>query len=70
MSIGLKRDKFGDIMLADERIQFFCAEEISDYVKLEVQSMGKASVELIQQPLSETILQKEQWIEMMITASS
>ena len=70
MSIGLKRDKFGDILLADERIQFFCAEEISDYVKLEVQSMGKASVELIQQPLSETILQKEQWIEMMITASS
>ena len=70
MSIGLKRDKFGDIMLADERIQFFCAEEISDYVKLEVQSMGKASVELIQQPLSETILQKEQWIEIMITASS
>ena len=47
MSIGLKRDKFGDIMLADERIQFFCAEEIADYVKLEVQSMGKASVELI-----------------------
>ena len=70
MSIGLKRDKFGDIMLADERIQFFCAEEISDYVKLELQSMGKASVELIQQPLSETILQKEQWIEMMITVSS
>jgi RNA-binding protein YlmH len=70
MSIGLKRDKFGDILLADERIQFFCAEEISDYVKLEVQSIGKASVELIQQPLSETILQKEQWIEMMITASS
>lgn len=70
MSIGLKRDKFGDIMLADERIQFFCAGEISDYVKLEVQSMGKASVELIQQPLSETILQKEQWIEIMITASS
>jgi RNA-binding protein YlmH len=70
MSIGLKRDKFGDILLADERVQFFCAEEISDYVKLEVQSIGKASVELIQQPLSETILQKEQWIEMMITASS
>jgi RNA-binding protein YlmH len=70
MSIGLKRDKFGDILLTDERIQFFCAGEISDYVKLEVQSIGKASVELNQQPLSETILQKEQWIEMMITASS
>ena len=47
MSIGLKRDKFGDIMLQDERIQFFCAEEIADYVKLELQSIGKASVELI-----------------------
>ena len=32
--------------------------------------MGKASVELIEQPLSEAILQKEQWIEMMITVSS
>jgi RNA-binding protein YlmH len=70
MSIGLKRDKFGDILQADERIQFFCAGEISDYVKLQVQSMGKASVELIQQPLTESILQKEQWIEMMIMVSS
>jgi RNA-binding protein YlmH len=70
MSIGLKRDKFGDVLLADEQIQFFCAEEISDYVKLEVQSMGKASVELIQRPLSDTILQEEQWNEKMITVSS
>lgn len=70
MSIGLKRDKFGDILLADERIQFFCSEEISDYIQLELPSIGKASVELIPRPLSETILQKEQWIETMITASS
>ena len=70
MSIGMKRDKFGDILLSDERIQFLCAEEIADYVTLELKSIGKANIELITQPLSETILQKEQWSEVSITASS
>lgn len=70
MSIGLKRDKFGDILLADEKIQFFCGEEIAEYVKLEVKAIGKATVELVEMPISEAILQNEQWTEALITASS
>ncbi|WP_338473246.1 RNA-binding protein [Niallia sp. XMNu-256] len=70
MSIGLKRDKFGDILLSNDRIQFFCAEEIADYVQLEVQSIGKANVELFKQPISDAIFQQEQWVETMITVSS
>ncbi len=70
MSIGVNRDKFGDILLSDERIQFFCAEEIAGYVKLEVQSIGKATVELIQLPVSEAISQMEKWNEVLITVTS
>ena len=49
---------------------FFVQRKFLIMLTLELQSIGKASVELIQQPLSEAILQKEQWIEIMITVSS
>jgi len=70
MSLGLKRDKFGDILLADDRVQFFCAAEIAEFVKLELQSIGKAKIELNNVPMSEGILQEEQWSQSMITVSS
>ncbi|WP_428908724.1 RNA-binding protein [Niallia sp. Krafla_26] len=70
MSIGIKREKFGDILLSEQKIQFFCAGEIADYVRLEVKSMGKATIELIAQPLSQAIIQKEQWDEVLMTVSS
>jgi RNA-binding protein YlmH len=70
MSLGLKREKFGDIVLAEDRAQFFCAEEISEYIQLQLQSIGRASVNLLKLPLSEGLLTSEEWKEEMTTVSS
>lgn len=70
MSLGLKREKFGDVVLVGDRVQFFCAEEVGSYVRLELQSVGRAKVELIQQPLAEGLIQEETWTEQNDTVSS
>ncbi|WP_264737132.1 RNA-binding protein [Cytobacillus firmus] len=70
MSLGLKRGKFGDILFEDDRIQFFAAREIEDYISLQLQSIGRASVSLKKQPFSEAIQSGEVWKESSITSSS
>ncbi|MDN4523497.1 RNA-binding protein [Fictibacillus fluitans] len=46
MNLGIKREKFGDILQNGERLQFVAAEEISDYLLLNVDRIGKAGVKL------------------------
>jgi RNA-binding protein YlmH len=70
MSVGLKRGKFGDILLKDKRIQFFVCEDVSNYIAGQVQSIGKASVSLVKQNLENAIDSGELWEEEMITVSS
>ncbi|MCM3528077.1 RNA-binding protein [Cytobacillus oceanisediminis] len=70
MSLGLKRGKFGDILFEDDRIQFFAAQEIEDYISLQLQSIGRASVSLKKLPFSEAIQSAEVWKESSITSSS
>ena len=49
MSLGLKTRKIWRYHLSkDDQIQFFVAEEVSDYITLELQSIGKASIQLIE----------------------
>lgn len=67
---GVKREKFGDIIIRDERIQFFVAAEIADYIRLNIQRVGKVKVTLKQLPLAEALELKENWQEAVITASS
>lgn len=70
MGLGLKRGKFGDIIIVDDRVQFYCAQEVSEYVRLELHSVGKASVVLTEKPLLEGLKPAEIWIEQTITVSS
>ncbi|KAB2337435.1 RNA-binding protein [Cytobacillus depressus] len=70
MSLGLKRAKFGDIILSDDRIQFFVAKEIESYISSQIESIGKASVTLITQNLDQAIQLNESWLEVSVTASS
>ncbi len=70
MGLGLKRGKFGDIIIVDDRVQFYCAQEVSEYVRLELQSVGKATVMLVEKPLSEGLKPAEVWTEQTITVSS
>ncbi|MDT8859104.1 YlmH/Sll1252 family protein [Alkalihalobacillus sp. MEB130] len=71
MNIGIKREKFGDISLNDNGVaQIIIASEISDYVEMNVQTIGKAPVHLNRIPISEHIIPKDEWIEDVTTTSS
>lgn len=70
MNIGLKREKFGDITIADEQVQIVVALEIADYVEWNVKKIGSATVVLNQIAISEHINQKDEWDEMTTTVSS
>lgn len=70
MSVGLKRGKFGDILLKDKRIQFFVCEDVGSYIVGQVQSIGRASVSLVELDLESAIDYGELWEEDTITISS
>ncbi|TLS34422.1 RNA-binding protein [Geobacillus thermoleovorans] len=70
MSLGLRRGKFGDILVRDEEIQVFVAAEVADYVRLHVEMIGKARVVLEPLPLSAAMPLAETWEEGTVTVSS
>lgn len=70
MSLGLKRAKFGDIVCLDNRIQFVVATEISDYIKFNLQAIGKAPVQLVEMTMDHMIQHVENWDEEVMTVAS
>lgn len=44
--IGIKRDKFGDILIFEQGAQYIIAEEIADYILMELNQIGRTKVEL------------------------
>ena len=66
----VKRSKFGDIIIRDERIQFFVAKEIAEYIQLNVDRIGKTAVTLKQLPLVEALEAEESWQELVLGVSS
>ncbi|MGX6442021.1 YlmH family RNA-binding protein [Neobacillus sp. K501] len=70
MSLGLKRGKFGDILMRDGRVQFFIAAEVNDYMKMNLESIGRASIRLKEIELERAIEMKDLWIEQDFTVSS
>jgi RNA-binding protein YlmH len=70
MSLGLKRAKFGDILIKDEHIQFIVAKEVADYIRMHLEMIGKTKISLEEKPLTDIIVLEEQWNEVAITVSS
>ena len=70
MSLGLKREKFGDIYIQEENVQIVVASEISSYIEANLQNVGRASIRLESIPLSSLVIVNEEWIEKTITVSS
>ncbi|MBP2240053.1 RNA-binding protein YlmH [Cytobacillus eiseniae] len=70
MSLGLKRGKFGDILVFRDRIQFFVTKDVAEYISLQLESVGRAKVSLIQQPIAHAIQLQEQWQEIVVTSTS
>ncbi|TCS84396.1 RNA-binding protein [Tepidibacillus fermentans] len=46
LNIGLKREKFGDILITDTTKQFIVASEVADYVRMELKQIGKTKIYL------------------------
>ena len=70
MSLGLKRAKFGDIILLGDQVQFFCSEEVGHFVTLELHLIGKVNIQLIELPLLEALVCEDVWNEQSLTVSS
>lgn len=70
MSLGLRRGKFGDILIKNERVQFFVGKEISDYMMLQLTKIGRATVSLKEVPLKEGLEIEDHWQELTTTVSS
>ncbi|MED3646147.1 RNA-binding protein [Halalkalibacterium halodurans] len=70
MSLGVKREKFGDILVADERIQLVVATEIAEFVRLHLTSVGKAQVEMVELGFEQMLVTTESWHERTATVSS
>ncbi|MFD1735741.1 RNA-binding protein [Bacillus salitolerans] len=70
MGIGLKRGKFGDILIKDGIVQVVIASEVANFVLMNLESIGKSKVSLEPLQLKEIIQVQEQWIEEICTVSS
>lgn len=70
MSLGLKREKFGDILISHDRAQFFSAKEVGEYIKQQLTSIGRTPVSVRDISLQEAIPTKENWTELVLTVSS
>ncbi len=70
MSLGLKREKFGDILIENDQVQFIAAEEIETYITVSLEKVGKASVAIQKLPFTKMIQVEESWGEHHYTVSS
>ncbi|MDQ0206431.1 YlmH family RNA-binding protein [Alkalicoccobacillus murimartini] len=70
MGSGLRREKFGDMTVDDGRIQLIVASESADYVRMNVLSAGRATIDFQERSLDHFHLPEEKWIEAAGTISS
>ncbi|WP_223700303.1 YlmH family RNA-binding protein [Sutcliffiella deserti] len=70
MGIGLKRSKFGDIYFHEKSVQLVIGEEVSSYVELQFQEVGKVKVNLKNIPYTDLISQESGWEESSTTTAS
>ncbi len=70
MNLGIKREKFGDIVINDGNVQMITAEEIADYIQINLEKVGKATIRLQRITSEQLVKPQEEWTEAMTTVSS
>ncbi|HEX7065391.1 MAG TPA: RNA-binding protein [Bacillales bacterium] len=70
MSLGVKREKYGDLLFEDGQVQLVVAEEIASFVQLNLTEVGNSPVKLEEIPMSEILAVPESWNERNGTVSS
>lgn len=61
MNLGIRREKFGDILINGQAVQFIVAEEISEFVSLNLQSVGRAPVSLKEINENQLLIPQDEW---------
>ncbi|GGE41475.1 RNA-binding protein S4 [Pullulanibacillus camelliae] len=61
MGLGIKREKFGDLLFSQERIQFITASEIADFVRLNLTEVGRHHVQCEAVPFSDILPVEAHW---------
>ncbi|KHE73038.1 RNA-binding protein [Halobacillus sp. BBL2006] len=70
MSLGVKREKLGDLIVQDGVIQIIAASEISDYIKMNLTGVKKSNVQFEEKPMSQLLNNSEEWKKSETTVSS
>ncbi|QAS51080.1 RNA-binding protein [Halobacillus litoralis] len=70
MSLGIRREKLGDLVVQDGKIQITTAEEISDYIKMNLTGIKRSTVQFEEKPMAERLESEETWLTKETTVSS
>jgi RNA-binding protein YlmH len=70
MGIGLKRQKYGDIILAENNLQLIVSKEVASFVEMNVTSVGRTTVKVEPIPLSQVERVEDVWQEGRGTVTS
>src|SRR5699024_10191634 len=70
LSLGVKRDKMGDIYVGNGKIQIMVASEVSQYVMLNFTTVKNAKINLKEVELTTFIEERQNWKESNQTVSS
>jgi|SRR5690625_751467 len=63
LSLGITREKLGDIFVASGTLQIIMAKEISPFVKINLTTVKNANITLEQKPFTALIELEQNWIE-------
>ncbi|WP_404459190.1 RNA-binding protein [Oceanobacillus kapialis] len=70
LSLGIKRQKLGDITVKDGTLQIIMADEIAPFVTTNLNMIKKAKIKLEEKPLEEGLTSEQQWDHSDKTVSS
>lgn len=70
MSLGIKREKLGDLIVTDKKIQIIVSSDISSYVMMNLTGIKKAGVQFEERPIHTLLKKQEEWHETTGTVSS
>ncbi len=71
LHLGLDRTKFGDIRIDSEMVQFVVAQEVADYVRANLTTIGKSKATVIEVAEQQLIGESnDPWLESVVTTSS
>lgn len=70
LSLGMKRKKIGDIFVGDGIVQLLVSSDIETFVKWNLTTIKKASIEWVERPLSDAIGSTDIWQAHTTTVSS